>query len=555
MQTRLSLKKSLSFKFVLVALVPVAIIGLITLNYLPRILTEQVSSKNLVLAKTLAGEVEQFLNEPLSLLEQINEVISSGLVEPEKINAYLDTVVKTYAYFDMVQFVSQGGVISNLAPFDPVLAGRSVAEQPFYRETKKSRRPYWSPTFISPRTGQPTLTISSTTDTTMVVGYLNLARLNTIIEKANYSPNCFALVVDQDGTTIACRNRNHMAERKNFKDMQVVQFGMMGLEGTYEDRCLDADVLASVAVVPQTGWPIVFIQEKHEAYAPLRKIQNIFRIGILITVAAAIALALRSLHKTLTPLSRLVDNLEKVTAGEYQFQEQEKSYPEINVLTEHFSIMTSAVKKREEQLRQSEERFRMLVETMTEGLNMTDENGTITYANRRFCEVTGYLSEEIVGRSLLDLVDDANQAIIAEQLRRRKEGGGGSYEITYTRKDGSRLPAIVSPQGIFDAKGRYQGAFAVITDITGLKKVEEALRESETKFRELSNLLPQPIFELDLAGNFTYTNQVGFEATGYTGQDFDRGLNVFQLLIPGEQEKVQKNIARVLAGENINPQE
>jgi PAS domain S-box-containing protein len=82
-----------------------------------------------------------------------------------------------------------------------------------------------------------------------------------------------------------------------------------------------------------------------------------------------------------------------------------------------------------------------------------------------------------------------------------------------------------------------------------------ALRESEERFRELAELLPQPVFELDREGSFTYSNRCGLQTFGYTQDDLDKGVNAVQLYIPEERERVKQNIRKRLAGEEFKDHE
>jgi len=87
------------------------------------------------------------------------------------------------------------------------------------------------------------------------------------------------------------------------------------------------------------------------------------------------------------------------------------------------------------------------------------------------------------------------------------------------------------------------------------KRAEEALTESESKYRELADLLPQTVFEVDERGNFTFANRYGFESYGYTRQDIDKGLNALQLFIPEDRERVMRNIRKILSGERCEGHE
>jgi PAS domain S-box-containing protein len=211
--------------------------------------------------------------------------------------------------------------------------------------------------------------------------------------------------------------------------------------------------------------------------------------------------------------------------------------------------------KAEEALRVSEKRFRMLVETMQEGLGVLDENGIITYINNRICEMSGYSKEELIGRAATDFIDEPYLDLVYEQIERRREGHTRSYEVKWKGKDGRRVPTIISAAPILDEEGRFKGSFAVITDIIERKRVEEALRESETRFRELADLLPQSVFELDLQGNFTYSNRCGFETFGYTREDLEKGVNALHLYIPEERERVEQNIRKRMTGEEFDDHE
>jgi diguanylate cyclase (GGDEF)-like protein/PAS domain S-box-containing protein len=73
--------------------------------------------------------------------------------------------------------------------------------------------------------------------------------------------------------------------------------------------------------------------------------------------------------------------------------------------------------------------------------------------------------------------------------------------------------------------------------------------------QELADLLPVTVFEIDTEGRLTFTNRTGLAAFGYSQDDLDRGLSAFQMLAPTEQERARKNIAAILHGEDLTPQE
>ena len=81
------------------------------------------------------------------------------------------------------------------------------------------------------------------------------------------------------------------------------------------------------------------------------------------------------------------------------------------------------------------------------------------------------------------------------------------------------------------------------------KQAEEALRESEEKYKELVSSLPQIVFETDEKGALTFANRSAFDIFGYTKSEFDKGLNAIQMLIPEDRDRAMENIQRILSGD------
>ncbi len=80
------------------------------------------------------------------------------------------------------------------------------------------------------------------------------------------------------------------------------------------------------------------------------------------------------------------------------------------------------------------------------------------------------------------------------------------------------------------------------------RQTEKTLRESEKRFRELSDSLPQVVFETDEKGNLTFANKNAFDVFGYTRDDFDKGINVIQTLVPMDHNRALENIQSVMSG-------
>jgi PAS domain S-box-containing protein len=128
--------------------------------------------------------------------------------------------------------------------------------------------------------------------------------------------------------------------------------------------------------------------------------------------------------------------------------------------------------------------YRQLVERMNDGLAQLDEQGRLVFANDRFCETIGCQRAAILGRHITEFFDEENRAIVTAHLARRRRGARDRYEVTWRRPDGTLVTTIIAPEPLFDPDGRFIGSFAVSTDISEHKKIEEELRAARAELEE-----------------------------------------------------------------------
>ena len=196
-------------------------------------------------------------------------------------------------------------------------------------------------------------------------------------------------------------------------------------------------------------------------------------------------------------------------------------------------------KRVEELLQRSEEQFRTLVETMNDGLAVQDPDGVFTFVNDKLCQMMGYASDELIGHTVKEILDEVNRGKYMEQIRKRRKGVLEPYEIEFIRKDGSRIISRVSPQLITDAEGNVAGSFGITTDITEHRRVEEALRESEERFRALTESTSDFVWEVDLDGVYTYASPKVKDLLGYKPKEI-LGKTPFDFMPPEEAKRVEE---------------
>jgi PAS domain S-box-containing protein len=478
-----SLGKILSRNFILAAVLPIFIVGLITLSLVSRNISDEVAVKNLSIARSLAGEVERFLNEPSSLLGQVRDVLATGSIrEEEETSAYLDALIGNYSFFSAVHILDEGGEVTNLAPYDEEVLGLNMSYQPFYRTGEEKGTPFWSPTFISPQTEQPTLALSRSLRAGTVVGYLNLEVLRDMIGRVGTDTGTggYAVILDEEGTVLSHRVMKNALERRNLKNLAAVRQSMAAGEGTYPDRIDGADVLASIALVPQTGWMVVYFQEKDEAFALTRSIFATFSLVTAVSVALAVLVSLDSLKRLLAPFSALVEKSRRVAGGKYERTALEGSYSEIDDLSRNLDHMIDAVQQREAALRESEGKYRELAELLPEAVFEMNTEGIITYANRSAFSLFGYSQEEMEkGLKGLALIAPGDRERAVENLKLISHGADiGMKEYRAVKKGDTVFPALFHSTAIL-RKGVPVGVRGVIVDLSEKKRTEDQLRQAQ----------------------------------------------------------------------------
>jgi len=440
MKVSFSFKNTLICNFILVAILPIILIGFITLHVFTGYLEKEITRKNFLLAKSVSGEIGAFLDQPKDMLRQIETMIEGGgLTNEDLFVASLESIISNYPVFEMIEVIDQEGLVKKVVPFRKDYIGLNLSGKPFFKEIEKVRDFHWSSTFISPYTGEPTLTIALPLRKGVLAGILNLGILGDFIDRLKRGPMEIG-VVDQNGTFIAHSARSNVYQRVNVRALEGIRQALMGIEGNYRVRQGGQEVFLSVALVPQTGWPVVVMQTVDQAFAPVNRARNIFWAGIGLAVILALIMALFRVKTILRPLSRLISNAKKIAKGDYDFPPQPKSYPEIDELSGDFKMMAEAVAGREETLQQSEKRFRDLFNSISDLVYTQDLEGRFLSVNPAMSKLFGPDQAELIGRKAADFMKpESRDWLEREYLGRIRRDGYYEGVSSYFAKDGCKI--------------------------------------------------------------------------------------------------------------------
>ena len=208
-------------------------------------------------------------------------------------------------------------------------------------------------------------------------------------------------------------------------------------------------------------------------------------------------------------------------------------------------------KAMEKALRETEKKYSTVFHASPVCITFTAlEDGRLVEMNDACTQVMGYERDETLGKTTLEIgawLGSEKRTEYIDQVR--EKGGFNNKEVKFRKKNEETFFGLWSAKKIRVGDEEY--LVNVLMDITERKRAEEALLESQKRFKDFAEMLPEVVFETDRNLKLTFVNKKTYEITGYAEQDFINGLGGFDLLAPGEREKAKENLTKRLQGERI----
>ncbi len=201
----------------------------------------------------------------------------------------------------------------------------------------------------------------------------------------------------------------------------------------------------------------------------------------------------------------------------------------------------------EESLRESEERYRRIFESFEDLYYQTDTNGIITILSPSLNRLTGWTEKELIGSSITKIyINPEDRQVLLNELA--KNGYVRDYEVLLQKQDGTETPVSLSANRIFHPDGTPAGVAGIIRDITRRKRAEDALKESEVKFRSLVDHALEAIMITDMQGKVLFCNNAAARTVDAENGEDLIGRNVMEVIAPESRGDVVKDFEEVARG-------
>ncbi|MDF1499221.1 MAG: PAS domain S-box protein [Anaerolineales bacterium] len=267
------------------------------------------------------------------------------------------------------------------------------------------------------------------------------------------------------------------------------------------------------------------------------------------------------LERQLRKLNLRVDQAPDREAWERFIQLIDRTYSDADsdrtLLERSLAISTEEMQDLYQDLKHiSDARYRAIVEGQTEYINRYSLDGTLTFVNQRYADLFGSRPEDMLGKKHSDFLSPEElRALEAVWERLSPDNPTSTTEVCAASPDGKQIWLQWRDTLITSQEGEpieYQG---VGRDITERVLAEEALRESEEKFRTLADKSPNMIF-INQDGKVVYANDACVEVMGYTRDEFYADDFDFMILIaPENKDKIRDRFQRHMRGEEVPPYE
>jgi PAS domain S-box-containing protein len=204
-------------------------------------------------------------------------------------------------------------------------------------------------------------------------------------------------------------------------------------------------------------------------------------------------------------------------------------------------------KNAEEALKQSEEKYREVINNSTDGILSADAQMNIILWNNGAERIFGYAENEMLGQSIMKIIPTVVKSGVAKGYNKITNTGindieGRFLDVIGIKKDGTSVPIELSVS--VHKAGESTIVTAIIRDITMRKKAEKALKASEEKYRELINTSNDAIVSIDSQMQFILWNRGAEKMLGYTEKEI-LGLSLLTIFPENSQKKVAKELVRL----------
>ncbi len=299
---------------------------------------------------------------------------------------------------------------------------------------------------------------------------------------SNTSPIEYELI-RPDGTIIYSTDSNEKPGSSNYEQEYVNNFKDFSGHFTYTED--DQKYLVTYSHSPSSkisslfNWIFVTKYKSLDVLEPIVQLTD-YLTTIMILVVVAVSITVFVIAKKLTrPIEKLQEDIISFTRGT-RIKIKPDGMTELRSLTEHVNNMIEKISDSEYTISRSENRYRTLFEVSPDPVRISTVDRFTIDVNESFLKKFGYTRDEIIGKSIYETISEDSRADIEKTFDILRKGENvENIETTYSKKDGTRVPVLLSVSRLQDQLGNVIGQIAIIKDISEIYKARLKIKEEE----------------------------------------------------------------------------
>lgn len=482
-----SLKDALTWRFVVVSILPVLIVSIFSFDFFSRETEHRLSRGNFTTAESLAAQISKELQEPYVLVREIGRFCTHFSDELPNSNHYLDKIVDSGSSIDSIFLLNKNGhVVATGLPKDfrksPAdYIGHDFSLLPQFRNAPTGSGVNWSKPFFSKLSGDITVALTSRIDNGLIIAYVNIEQLQQRFVPLPSDQTAHLLLLDQQGQMLLQFPQAAIPDLIDLQHLQPVDSVLNGRIETSAYEIAGKTYLGTAVRIPSIDWIVLFGQEHTGLSNIIWRLRTILVSSLLLAFFLAAVWAHTLAKKIVRPISDLAKSAKSFAEGDYAHPLPYGNHLEIDRLSDSFREMRKTIDERETLLLQNQQYFSRLFNGVTDAILVSKRlqdglPGRFIEVNDVACRLLGYSRAQFRNLTPFKLIrtsQDEPAAFnkILEEISQQEQA---LFKTELLMADGDWLPVEIGCQ-LFELDGQ-QVYFAVARDITLREKYETSIK-------------------------------------------------------------------------------
>ncbi len=399
-----SFKQAMTLNFIVVATLPILLMGWASVNHFEKKHLETVSELINLHAVNVSNDASEFLHDTYNNLALIEKALSSKLLhDDDEINRYLQGSVDELSNFESIYLLDENdrvthmGLSSNFRGNRQDYTGLDLSTHVVFANHNRATKAFWSDTFLSSATAEPSVTLAISLQKGTLLGTVSLKQISTeLLNRLDKTdlPFSFSLL-DRHGFLIADSNPERVSQRLNLRTHPEVRDALDRQIEVFSHYHEDHSKLESVQLVKETGWAAYVSLPVKLATQGLGPLRFFLLSSLSLAALFGVCLSFWLSRRMLKPILLLRDAVSAAGKGHYKQIIQPAHYEELEDLSGSFREMMAAVDEREKSLLDNQARYSDLVNSI-DGIvwELELDKFRFTFVSDQVESILGYTSQQ-----------------------------------------------------------------------------------------------------------------------------------------------------------------